>query len=107
MKIVMEKFKADSVRLNDRIIGSVRLPPNSRIIHAGAAPPKGELCIWAEVPSIALGEQTFDEYRLIILRHDDEIPDGWEFRGHILSNPILFFYQYVGENDDDSKSKRH
>ncbi len=100
MKIQMFMFVADKTRnAQDRIVGTVRMPPGARVIHAGASPPEGKLAVWAETTSLALDEKDMQAFRLIILRHGDEIPPDHVYRGYILSNPLLFLYEDVKARD--------
>lgn len=96
MKLRMFEFKADKVRVHGRIRGTVRMPHGARIIHIGANPPKGELCVWAECTSLVIGDGDHIDVTLLILRHDDEVPPGHVYRGYILANPMLFVYQFTG-----------
>lgn len=82
-----------------RITGVVRMPPGANVIHAGAAPPDGKLAVWVECTSLELAEKDMKEFRLVILKHDDEIPSDHVHRGHILANPVLFMYEDVKARD--------
>jgi len=95
VKIKKVTFVRDPVRVGNRITGTADLPPHSRIIHCGASPPEGNLCLWAEVPSIEVPDTAMEKISIIILRHDDEVPQDCEYRGYILANPILLVYEHV------------
>lgn len=100
MKIRMFMFVADATRnAQDRVVGTVRMPPGARVVHAGASPPEGKLAVWAECTSMELAEKDMQAYRLVILLHGDEIPPDHEYRGYILASPILFLYEDVKARD--------
>lgn len=93
-------FVADQARnAQDRIVGTVRMPAGARIVHAGARPPDGKLAIWAECTSLEIPDSSLVAVRLLILKHDDEIPPDHVYRGYILSAPILFIYEDVKGRD--------
>lgn len=97
MKIIKALFVADRIRVGNRITGTVTVPYGSKIVYCGASPSdKGNVAVWAESPSIVVSKQAQVSVPLIILRHDDEVPNGAVFRGHLLANPILLIYELPG-----------
>ncbi len=92
MKIGQFPFQAKSmVSSTSKIRGVVTVPIGSRVIHMGATPPKGEMFIWAEVPTIE-SRQT-EEKEFVILGAGDEVPDGYVFSSVIVALPFLFVYE--------------
>jgi hypothetical protein len=70
--------------------GVITLPEGSRVVHVGAAPPKGELLAFAEIPDLDMPPMKIE---IRIVRCEDPVPDGYEYMGHILAVPILFIYK--------------
>jgi len=93
MKLGEFTFKPGArIAAGQMITGKVSIPPDAKIVHCGARMPEGSLCLWAEVSEI---ETPHVDMEFAILKAEDRIPKGYEFRGHILSTPLLFVYQKV------------
>jgi hypothetical protein len=73
-----------------RMQGVVNLPQNAKIVHVGAAPPNGEMYVYAEVSPMNLPIEPMD---VVVLKVDDTIPRGFEYLSYILAVPILFVYR--------------
>lgn len=94
MKIIKALFVADRIKVGKRITGTVTVPAGAKIVYCGASPSdKGNVAIWAEAPSIQLAQAAMVSIPLIILTHEDEVPDKCVYRGHLLANPMLFIYE--------------
>jgi len=73
-----------------RIQGVITLPQGSKIVHVGAAPPKGEMFAYAEVSPVNLPDEKLD---IVVMQVGDTIPNGYEYLGYILAVPVLFIYK--------------
>lgn len=107
MKIGRYGFKAAQVQVGGRIRGFVTVPQGAKIVHYGIAPDlKGNLCVWTEESGIALApgmQPIMEEHEFLILKHGDDIPAGFEFKGAIVANPVLFAYMRTVEAAGASK----
>ncbi len=74
----------------DRINGKLTIPQGSKIVHVGAAPPKGEMFAWCEVSPVTSPDEEID---VTVLQTGDNIPNGYEYMGYILAQPPLFIYR--------------
>jgi len=102
VKIVKAMFVADRVRLNQRLTGTITVPADAKIVYCGASPSdKGNLAIWAEVPSIELPKSAMITIPMIILKAGDEIPEGATYRGYLLAVPILLVYELTRPGSQD------
>ncbi len=74
----------------DRINGKITVPQGSKLVHLGAAPPKGEMFAWFEVSPVNVPDEEID---VTVIQTGDDIPNGYVYMGHILAVPILFVYR--------------
>lgn len=88
MKI--EAFPMQAKEGGRSIEGVVTMPQGSKIVHVGAAPPNGEMLVYAEVSPMKLPDITMD---IAVIGVGQEIPNGYEYLGYILAIPVLFIYK--------------
>lgn len=94
MKIEAFPFEQSArVFAGQQVAGKVALPKDANIVHLGAAPPNGEMYLYAEVSEV---ETPTVDLEFCVLRQGQSIPDGYKYRGYILAHPILFVYQKEG-----------
>lgn len=91
MKLEQYPFQAaKKIYPGERVEGRITLPQSANIVHIGAAPPSGEMFVYAEVSEI---EEPTREIEVCVIKVGDPVPEGWEYLGYILAVPILFIYE--------------